>query len=443
MKFDIQSYVQQCVICQQAKHLNTKPAGLLQPLPIPSQIWEDIAMDFITGLPIVKGYSVILVVVDRLSKYGHFQPLKPDFTSLQVAEAFISSIVRLHGIPKTIVSDRDRVFMSRFWQQLFTLQGTTLAMSSAYHPQSDGQTEALNKCLEMYLSLGMTPFQAVYGRLPPAIIRYAPSQYDIQAVQDVLHSRDILLAKLKDNLIQAQQHMKLQADRHRQDIVFAEGDKVWVRLQPYRQHSVALRQNQKLSMKYFGPFTITQRIGNVAYKLALPATAKIHPVFHVSQLKAFRGNEVITQIPTPLLIDEKGLALQPKAILQHRTILKKHKQIPQVLVHWEGQQPEEASWEDRNTIEQSYPLFNLKDKVVFNGGGNVTSPHWPREGNESQGPHGSTENGMNEQMIGNQMKTNSVMQEGHVEQFPWIMHPRKSDRMKRENVRLRGYVMGQ
>lgn len=123
----------------------------MQPLPIPEQVWEDIAMDFITGLPPSSGFIVIMVVVDRLSKYARFMPLKSDYSSKTLAEAFMHNVVKLHGMPKSIVSDRDKVFTSKFWQHLFQLQGTTLAMSSAYHPQTDGQSEVVNKCLEMYL----------------------------------------------------------------------------------------------------------------------------------------------------------------------------------------------------------------------------------------------------------------------------------------------------
>lgn len=178
-------------------------------------------MDFITGLPTSHGYQVIMVVVDRLSKYAHFAGLKAGFTSVQVAEKFFEVVVKLHGLPASIVSDRDRVFTSSFWRHLFKLQGTTLRMSSAYHPQTDGQSEAVNKCLEMYLrcfvfdnprmwyrclgwaeywyntavhsSTGMTPFQVVYGREPPTILRYAPTPEDPQDVRAQLLDRDILL----------------------------------------------------------------------------------------------------------------------------------------------------------------------------------------------------------------------------------------------------------
>jgi len=123
------------------------PGGLLQPLPIPNIIWEEIAMDFITNLPLSSGYSTIMVVIDRLSKFAHFIPLKSGFNNKIVAEAFIQNIVKLYGFPKTIVLDRDRVFISSFWRHMFKSQGTQLAMSSSYHPQSDGQTENLNKIL--------------------------------------------------------------------------------------------------------------------------------------------------------------------------------------------------------------------------------------------------------------------------------------------------------
>lgn len=194
LKQDVASFVAQCAICQQAKHSNTHPAGLLQPLPIPEGAWRDISLDFIEGLPKVEGYSVILVVVDRFTKYAHFMPLKHPYTALSVAKVLYDNVFKLHGLPQSMVSDRDKVFTSSLWRELFKVEGVSLLCSTAYHPQMDGQTERVNQCLEMYLrcaisespkewkswlaqaefwyntsfhsALGCSPFKALYGYDP-------------------------------------------------------------------------------------------------------------------------------------------------------------------------------------------------------------------------------------------------------------------------------------
>lgn len=151
MHTDIKKFVRECEACQVNKHETVHPVGLLQPLPIPSRTWANISIDFIESLPTSQGSTVILVVVDRFSKYRHSITLSHPYTASTVAHLFLSNIFKLHGMPQSIVSDRDPIFTSTFWHELFQLHGISLPFSYAHHPQSDNQTEALNKCLETYL----------------------------------------------------------------------------------------------------------------------------------------------------------------------------------------------------------------------------------------------------------------------------------------------------
>ncbi|XP_042019016.1 uncharacterized protein LOC121766845 [Salvia splendens] len=267
MKKEIRRFVEACVVCQTTKYSTQKPAGLLQPLPIPSQVWEDVSMDFITGLPPSRGYTAVMVVVDRLSTYAHFAALPTRFDALRVAHLFVNTVVRHHGFPKTLVSDRDSVFLNKIWEEIMRLSGTKLNFSTAYHPQSDGQTEVRNRGLEQYLrafardqpskwtnflpwaelalncfyhaGLGMSPFKALYGRDPPSLVFAPPSAATPATVADLIRQRNQLLVQLHENLARAQQRMRDSANRHRRNLEFVVGDKVLLKLQPYRQHSVA------------------------------------------------------------------------------------------------------------------------------------------------------------------------------------------------------------
>jgi len=252
MKKDVKEYVSNCLIFQQSKATNSKPLGLLMPLPIPSTVWEDISMDFITHLPRVDGKSVIMVVVDRFSKFCHLGSLPTEFNATMVAELFINMVVKLHGIPRSIVSYRDKVFTSKFWKAIHKASGTQLCMSSSYHPQTDGQTEVVNKCIGMYLrttvfdnprcwlkllpwaelwyntshhsSLGMSPFQVLYGREPPKLPLYTSEDSTLDAVSADLQQRNEILMQVRENLERAQIRMKNKADQGRADFEFEIGD---------------------------------------------------------------------------------------------------------------------------------------------------------------------------------------------------------------------------
>lgn len=395
MRKDVTLYVQHCDICQQQKFSQQVPAGLLQPLPLPTKVWEDISLDFIEGLPVSHGMDTILVVVDRLSKYGHFLALKHPFTALTVATLFVKEIVRLHGFPTSIVSDRDRIFLSSFWKELFRIQGTALKRSTAYHPQTDGQTEIVNKALETYLrcfagnqpkswvkwlhwaefsyntsphmTTKHTPFKIVYGRDPPLVTRVGRGQTPIDSIETILQERDVILDELHVQLLRAQQKMKGYADKNRREEQFEVGQKVYVKLQSYRQRSLARRPYEKLAAKYYGPFEIVQRIGQVAYRLQLPESSKIHPVFHVSQLKRALGPVPSSQTIPDQLTSDLELVAEPETLLDVRRV----QQGVEVLLKWKGLPIFEATWEEATAIDARFPDFHLEDKVKVWAPGNV------------------------------------------------------------------------
>ena len=374
MKQSVQDFVKQCQTCQQAKTERINKPGLLDPLPIPEQAWEMISMDFVEGLPNSDNFNALLVVIDKLTKYGHFIPIKHPFTALQVAQLFMNNVYKLHGLPKTIISDRDRVFTSAVWQQLFRLSDTKLMMSSSYHPQTDGQTERLNQCVEGFLrctvhscprqwskwisvaefwyntsvhsALGKSPFEVLYGYTPRQL---GISNLQLCTVPDLeqwLTDRELLSQLIKQQLARAQQRMKSQADKHRTERVFKEGDSVFLKLQPYVQSSVANRSNQKLSFRYYGPYKILQRVGKVAYKLELPADAKIHPVVHVSQLKPHVPSETQVSADLNTVGSDPYCIPWPRKILDRRSVMRGATVVPQLLIQWDHLPPEMATWED-------------------------------------------------------------------------------------------------
>lgn len=223
-------------------------------------------MDFIEGLPKSEGKSVIWVVVDRLTKYGHFIPLHHPFTAAQLAQVYIAHIYKLHGLPGSIVSDRDKVFISLFWQSLFKTVGTKLSMSTAFHPQTDGQTERLNQVLECYLrcmvsdhpqkwvswiplaewwynshfhtSLKATPFEMLYGYKTPHLNFHQFGQVTDPLAKSFCQERTQFLKVLKQNLLEVQSRYKLYADRCRSERSFQVGDEVYLKAKSYRQSSM-------------------------------------------------------------------------------------------------------------------------------------------------------------------------------------------------------------
>jgi hypothetical protein len=225
MKQDIRNFVVECDVSPCNKGETVKYPGTLQPLPIPPAIWWYISTDFIVGLPKSGNKSVIMVVVDLLSKYAHLCALQNPFTTFIVAQLFMDQVFKLHGMPHSIVFFRDPTFTSNFWQELLKLQDTQLHLITTYHPHNDGQTEVVNKCLETYLRCfssqnqnqwaqwlplvewwynnsyhtvtRMTPFEALYGQNPPSVQSYLPGVSKVKVVDQTLIAREAILCTLK------------------------------------------------------------------------------------------------------------------------------------------------------------------------------------------------------------------------------------------------------
>lgn len=397
MKDTIRQYVCTCSVCQQAKPERVKYLGLLEPLPLPEGAWEVVTMDFIDGLPQSNRANCILVVVDKFTRHAHFLPLNHPFTAAKVARTYLDNVYKLHGLPKVIISDQDSVFTSRFWRELFKIIGTELNMSTPYHPQTDGQSERVNQCLEIYLrcfihacpnhwsqylslaefwynsshhsALDMSPFHALYGHEPRHWGIEAASTCKIPDLKEWLEERKTMQQVLKQHLHRARHIMKVQADKKRTDRSFQPGDAVYIKLQPRVQTSVDRRANHKLSFKYFGPFSVLHAINPVAYELNLPPGSKIHPVFHVSQMRQALspGTTASTNLPIP-----SAEELVPVEIIRNRWRQTPSGRREQLLVRWSDTTVVDATWEDALSLKHLFPHLSAWGQAASQGGGDVS-----------------------------------------------------------------------
>ncbi|CAA7036526.1 unnamed protein product [Microthlaspi erraticum] len=330
LRRDVEIFFERCRACQLGKG-NASNASLYLPLLIPTQPWTDVSMDFILGLPRTqRGNDSIFVIVDRFSKMAHFLPCKQTTDAVRVAQLFFQEVYRLHGLPTSIVSDRDTRFLSHFWRSLWKMLQTSLDMSTAYHPQTDGQTEVTNRALGNMLhclvgenlrswearlfqaefahnhatnrSSGFSPFEIVYSILPRGPL-------DLTTVPDPrrMHGKTVeFVDSLKNTHQQARDQLELsttkykaRADAKRREVVYEPGELVWVVLTKDR---MPLHEYNKLRSRKIGPVEVLERINNNAYRLRLPSHIKTADVFNVKYLSKFLGDNDVPDSETNLLL---------------------------------------------------------------------------------------------------------------------------------------------
>lgn len=408
MKDSVTRYVTSCDTCQRCKARQCKPPGFLQPLQIPQQAWWSVSMDLITDLPkTAEGYDAILVVCDRLTKMVHLVATTTTCTAVDIATLFVQHVARLHGMPRSIVSDRDPRFTSAFFSELCKLWQVDQNMSTAFHPQSDGQTERVNRVVEdtlrsyvtgdqtdwythlpmvefainnsYHTSIRTTPFRLNYGfdpLTPPSVLVESLKSKVSDPAKQAKLMRDALanearvpaafkftvrmqqaIREAKQCLLSAQQRQKQYYDNKRSEQpVLSSGDLVLLSTQNLRIHSASTR---KLLPRWVGPFKVLRAVRSdqrslpLAYQLELPPAWQLHDVFHVSLLKRYDAtrNKGTLFMPEPVLVNEQ-LEYHVERILNHRDKRVGRGQRREYLIKWSGYPEDYNSWEpERNLIE--------------------------------------------------------------------------------------------
>ena len=390
MKNHIAEFVARCLTCQRVKAEHQRPSGTLRPLEIPQWKWEHVTMDFVSGLPkSERGNDSIWVIVDRLTKTAHFLGVKTTYSVDRYAELYVKEIVRLHGIPVSIVSDRDPRFTSKFWKGFHKAMGTKLEFGTAFHPESDGQSERVIQILEDMLracvidwsgkwerylplvefsynnsyqaTIGMAPYEALYGRKCRSPIhwdevgeaRYLEKQL---ATPEVMQETKEVVEKIRANIKMAQSRQKSYADRRRKELTFEVGGHVFLKVAPMKG-VMRFGKKGKLSPRFIGPFQILDKVGDRAYRLALPPSLLgVHNVFHVSMLRKYLED------PSHVLSYESleltpGMTYEevPVRVLEREVKQLRKREIALVKILWRNQKFEEATWETEAEMKDKYP----------------------------------------------------------------------------------------
>ncbi|GJT54002.1 putative reverse transcriptase domain-containing protein [Tanacetum coccineum] len=334
MKAKIAKYVSKCLTCAKVKIEYQKPSGLLVQPEIPQWKWENITMDFVTKLPNTAAWQdTIWVIVDRLTKSAHFLPMREDDTLEKLTRLYLKEVVSRHGVPVSIISDRDGKFTSYFLKSLHKALGTRLDMSTAYHPETDGQSERTNQTLEDMLracvldfrkgwdkhlplvefsynniyhtSIKAAPFEALYGRRCRSSICWAEVEDSQLTGPEIIHETTEKIVQIKSRIQAARDRQKSYADVKRKPLEFQVGDKVMLKVSPWKG-VIRFGKRGKLNPRYIGPFKIIAKVGTVAYRLELPEKlSRVHSTFHVSKLKKCMADEPLAIPLEEIQVDDK------------------------------------------------------------------------------------------------------------------------------------------
>ena len=349
------------------------------PLLVLAGPWKGLSCDFITDVPLSNHHGALLVFVHHFTKMTHLVPCNKTTDALQFAQLFIDHVIRLHGIPESLVSDRGSIFTSHFWTCLAKILNLKGRLSTAFHPQTDGQMERMNQTIEQYLriycnyqqdnwfsllslaefaynnshhaTINCLPFYANYGFNPKFHINISstPPQ-NVPAAKEYAERLVQHHDALTENVKRAQNSQAQCYDARHERKEFAVGDSVWLLSTNIRTE----RPSKKLDWKRLGPFTVTQCLGLQAYRLDLPHRMKIHPVFHVSLLKPYKTSAIPNhmQPPPPPIVVENELEWEVEEVLDSK---RRYRQL-HYKVKWSGHPHSEDSWEPAGNLKNAPDL---------------------------------------------------------------------------------------